>query len=284
MIMLLVDSNALRKPGLEAYLRSSRDHGVVFSDLTLMEMRKSNALSTSRGSLRIVGMFPLQIFVLRRTDDLLGETITRAYQVAGMLDYAAGLELEAVCRALRAIPPPPDLAQYMADAETDAQLFMKRLADQVRALEPGLLDAAKDFTTAELNQIRDQEGVTDATRRKLLDLLKATTGEFILTNQDPGRRTPMKVRDALGTFAFRYSLCVVLYYMEWVRVGRTTGKKVERRVNDVIDMQLVAMGSYFNGVLSGDGDLQTTSMTARAILRRFGAFVGADWTPVVEKA
>jgi hypothetical protein len=279
MITLLVDSNALRHPALDAYLASSRNHAVAFSDLTLMEMRKTNALATSRQSLRIVGKYPLQTFVLRRTDDVLGENIANAADAERLFDYSAGLELEALCRALRTVPAPPELAADMADAEADARAFMARLTEEVRVLEPGMIDAAKDFTTAELNAIRDREGVTDATSRKLLDLLKLTTGEFILANQEPGRRTPIMVRDLLGTFAFRYSLCVILYYMEWVRVGRTTGKKVERRVNDVVDMQIAAMGSYFSGVLSADIGLQTISQTARAALRQFGAYVGPEWTP-----
>lgn len=54
MIALLADSNALENPGLRSYLEASRDHVVLLSDLVLIEMRKKQALSTSRGSLRIV--------------------------------------------------------------------------------------------------------------------------------------------------------------------------------------------------------------------------------------
>jgi hypothetical protein len=279
MIMLVVDSNALRHRGLEAYLAESRDHAVVFSDLTLKEMRKRNALLTSRHSLRIAAKFPLQLYTLRRTDQLLAANVTGAEEVGQLFDYGEGMKLQALCRALRSVPVPQGLAQEMADAEQDARTFMARLAQEVLALEPALLDAAEDFTTAELNQIRDRDGVTAATQRKLLDLLKATTRDFIRANQDPHRRAPLLVRDTLGTFAFRYSLCMVLYYLEWVRVGRTTGKKVDRRVNDVVDMQLAALASYFNGVLSADNTLQATSQTAREILRRFGAYVGVDWVP-----
>ena len=89
----------------------------------------------------------------------------------------------------------------------------------------------------------------------------------------------MLLRDAMGLFAFRYSLCMLLYYMEWVRVGRTVGKNLPRRVNDVVDMQIAAMGTFFNGVLSADDNLQIVSNTARRVLRGFGAYVGTDWRP-----
>ncbi|RSU45861.1 hypothetical protein [Sphingobium yanoikuyae] len=32
---------------------------------------------------------------------------------------------------------------------------------------------------------------------------------------------------------------MLLYYMEWMRVGRTPGKALPRRVNDVVDMQIL---------------------------------------------
>lgn len=178
---------------------------------------------------------------------------------------------------LQTLPEPPGLREHMVQLEGNARLIMSRLTDEVGPLEAGLVDAAKDFTSAELTQIRSMTGVTDATRRKLLDLLKETTGNFILRNQDPGRGTPMRLSEAMGLFAFRYSLCMLLYYIEWVRIGRTTGKRLARRVNDVVDMQVAAMATYFNGVLSADVMLHAVSNAAREVLRGFGAYVGDDW-------
>lgn len=277
MITLLADSNALRHVGLKAYLAHSRNHAIALSDLTLVEMRKSNALSTSRDSLLIASQYLQQVYVLRRTDEMLGENITSSDQVANLLDYQAGIDLSNLCRRLQTIPEPAGLRVEMAEHESNARVVMQRLTEEVAALEPGLVDAAKDFTQAELKQIRTFSDVTETTRRKLLDLLKETTGSFILQNQEPGRREPMLLKETMGMFAFRYSLCMLLYYMEWVRVGRTTGKKLTRRVNDVVDMQVAAMGTYFNGVLSADENLQVVSNTARGVLRGFGAYVGEDW-------
>lgn len=277
MITLLADSNALRHFGLKAYLAHSRNHAIALSDLTLVEMRKSNALSTSRDSLLIASQYLQQVYVLRRTDEMLGENITSSDQVADLLDYQAGIDLSHLCRRLQTIPEPAGLRAEMAEHEANARLVMQRLTEEVALLEPGLVDAAKDFTQAEFKQIRTFSGVTETTRRKLLELLKETTGSFILQNQEPGRREPMLLKETMGMFAFRYSLCMLLYYMEWVRVGRTTGKKLTRRVNDVVDMQVAAMATYFNGVLSADENLQGVSNTARGVLRGFGAYVGEDW-------
>jgi hypothetical protein len=276
-ITLLADTNALRHEGLEQFLAASRDHSIALSDLTLVEMRKSNALRTSRESLRLVANFPGQVFVLRRTHKMLEESIKTASEAEALIDFGETNALLDLARRVRTVPQPAGLAEELEAHERDAQLLIKRLGEEVALLEPGLVEATKAFSAAELKQIRTGKNVERATQRTLLDLLKDTTRDFILRNQEPGRRVPMLLSDSLGTFALRYSLCSLLYYMDWVRIGRQTGKPLQRRINDVVDMQVAAMATYFNGVLSRDRALQHLSNSARGVLRGFGGFVGKDW-------
>jgi len=154
MITLLADSNALRHPGLKAYLQASRDHAIALSDLTLVEMRKTRALSTSRESLQIVAHYAQQSYALRRTHEMLGENITSEEQTHVLLDYEATAYLTGLARRLLTLPPPGGLVEEMAQHEVNAQLIIARLTEEVSALEPSLVSAAKDFTQAELTQIR----------------------------------------------------------------------------------------------------------------------------------
>ena len=70
---------------------------------------------------------------------------------------------------------------------------------------------------------RTVSGVADSTRRKLIDLLRGFTGRFILQDQEPGRRKPMLLREAMGSFAFRYSLCMLPYYIGFLRLPSESG-------------------------------------------------------------
>jgi hypothetical protein len=276
--ILVADTNVLRHPGLRKYFRLSRENCIAISDLTMIEMRKTNALSTTRDSLQIVSAFPAQTFLLRRTDEVLEERISEDEHVSRLIDYRGTIDLETLCRELQILPTPAALKVWMAEEQARAQRQMALLQDEVRPLEPGLVDAATEFSAAELAQIRSGKGVGSRAQEKLLTLLKETTADFIRRNQQPSRTAPMSFTEARAMFAMRYSLCMIIYYIKWVQVGRQTGKKLERRVNDVVDMQLAAMGTYFNGVMSLDKDLQFVSKAARDVLRHFGAFVGWDWT------
>ncbi|MEO8723963.1 MAG: hypothetical protein ABI395_10670 [Sphingobium sp.] len=277
MAMLLADSNALRNPDLKAYLSASRDHHIALSDLTLIEMRKRNALSTSRESLQITSQFPTQVFVMKKTYEILELNIASNADVDRLFDYDAGLELDQISADLVTLPLPDRLKARMTELEEEAVNVIAELGKQMEDLEDALVSMTKEFKQPQIKQLRTGEGVSDETQQTLFRLLKEITARFFVDNHAPLKRKGIKVTEARGMFGFRYSLCMMIYYIFWVQQGRQTGRAEHLRVNDVIDMQLAAISTYFNGVLSGDKLVWDTSRAARAILRRYSAYVGEDW-------
>lgn len=276
MAIMLADSNALRNPDLEAYLSASPEHLIALSDLTLTEMLKKNALTTARSSLRIVSLFPGQTLVLRPTHELLEEQITSAADVCRLFDPNATDDVRALSQDLQAQTPRLSLSLRMAAMEREAAQRHALLTAEVAPMADALADASKDFRPEEIAQLRTGRDVADTTRAKMMELLKETVRDFIVTNQQPERRSPMTFAEAGRMFAFRYSLCVTIYYVIWVRSGRQTAQKLQRRVNDVVDLQLAAMGTFLSGVMSNDQRLQLVSINARRGLRDWGTYVGPE--------
>ena len=284
MVVVLADSNALRNPDLHAYLAASPGHLIALSDLTVTEMLKKNALTTARQSLRVVSFFPEQTLVLRQTHEILEERVSRAADACAFFDANATEDVRALSHDLQVEPAPLDLALRMAAMEREAAHRHALLRDEVAPMEAGLVETLKDFRREEIVQLRTGQGVTEAARRKLVELLKETVRDFIIRNQEPDRRAPMKFAEATQMFAFRYALCVTLYYLLWVQTGRQTGVNLERRVNDVVDLQLAAMGTFFNGVISRDRRLQLVSANARKGLRDWAAYVGSEFRDALAAA
>lgn len=276
MTVVLADSNALRSPDLQSYLAAGPHHIIALSDLTLTEMMKTNALTTARQSLKVVSLFPAQTVVLRPTHELLNDQISSEADALRLVDDKSTADIRELSQALQVQLPPLSLALRMAAAERHAAHRHGLLRDQVALMEPGLVDVLRDFTREEIVQLRTAQGVTEATRDKLLALLKQTVRDFIVQNQEPDRRKPLTFGAATHMFAFRYSLCVVIYYLMWVQTGRQTGLNLERRVNDVVDLQVAALGTFFNGVVSQDRRLKFVSLNVRKGLRDWGAYVGLD--------
>lgn len=191
MAILLADSNALRSPNLEGYLSSSPENLIALGDLTLTEMLKKNALATARGSLRIVSLFPAQTLVLRPTHEILEERITRVADVTRLVDTPITDQVRALSQDLQSQPTGLGLTLRMAAMEQDHARRHALLTAEVEHMIAGLVDAAKDFRADEIVQLRTGRDVSDTTRGKLLELLKETVREFIVTNQQPDRRSPM---------------------------------------------------------------------------------------------
>lgn len=282
MITLLADSNALRDPGLNGFLRASRSHCIALSDWTLTEMRKRDALGTSRESLRMVFLHPDQCFALKRTDLLLDDEVREAGDTVALIDYDETIALRHLAQSLWQVPQPDGLAAIMQSLEKDAVEIVARLHAEVEDWEEQMVEATSVFDRTELSLLRGRGDATipHTTMEKVFDLLLHTTRDFMIRNQQKGGSEPMKVIQAMGMFGFRYSLCVLLYTLGWVRTGSQRDHPVSKRVNDVIDLQVATVGTFFNGVLSRDKKLQEVSRSARHLLRLWGTYVGEDWLPI----
>lgn len=279
MQILIADSNALRHPGLEQFLIASHNHAVCLSDWTLTEMRKRDALGTSRDSLQFVFKYPRKCFALRRTDLILDDQVGDKTSAEGLIDARATIELRQLSEALWQIPQPHWLKSEMEGLERDAIELIARLRADIETWEDEMVDAVAVFSRDEVSLLRSPKTGTipHETMHKVFDLLLHTTRDFMIRNQQRGGTEPMKVSVAMSMFAFRYSLCILLYTLGWVRTGSQSSPSLDRRVNDVIDLQLASVGTFFNGVLSRDSKLQEVSQAARHLLRLWGAYVGKDW-------
>ncbi|MBH9538263.1 hypothetical protein [Novosphingopyxis sp. YJ-S2-01] len=277
MIIIVFDKNLMRAPAMEEFLAIDRNHAVAFSDWTIIEMQKKNALTTSRESLAIAAKFPNQVFALRPVGDILEDQIRSKGDAIKLIDYEESVRLRQLATDLRRDPPPEHLVPFVKEAEAYASAMIERLRDEVADWEDALVSAVGVFTREERRAIAMRQKPSDATGRKMIDLLLGATRNFMIVNQQKQGSNPMKVKDAISMFGFRYSLCVLIHTLAWIGDGAGRGKKVEKRVNDAIDLQLAAVGTFFEGVLSGDKQVANISNAARSILRVWGAYVGKDW-------
>lgn len=277
MKFLVVDSNALRSPLLDRYLGSSISSKIVLSDLTIIEMRKKNAIGTSRESLRIVSKYPGQIFLMRPTHEIVDIDVSDTHATDSLFDYPGSVDLSNLGVLLQQLPVSPKTVALLADFQATAASQHQALLAEVADLEIGMLEVCREFTSQELSEFRTGKLVSESTKRKILDLLKITVAEFIKKNWIIIPNSNTKIASVKNTFSFRYSLCMMIYYIKWVRSGKQKLINGKTRANDVVDMQTAAIGSFFNGVLSGDKNLQDVSGSVRSLLRSWNSFVGDDW-------
>ena len=134
---------------MEEFLAMDRNHAVAFSDWTIIEMQKKNALTTSRESLAIAAKFPNQVFALRPVGDILDDQIRSKDDAIKLIDYGQSVRLWQLAADLRRIPPPERLGPTIKDAEAYASTMIERLRNEVADWEDALVSAAGVFTREE---------------------------------------------------------------------------------------------------------------------------------------
>lgn len=270
--LLVVDSCALEDPGLSDYLRASPDRGIILDRLTLFEMFKVNPVKTSRKSLRILSEFPEQVHVLHPSHRWLNGVIDNEEQLQQLIDPEITAELRNLCAAIGQDPLPDWVEPLLLKRQSEAEDYIVKLTDEVSDMESILLERSQLFSPQQITEIRTGEHVSDETRQKVHKLLHDVTGQFILAYQEPGRTEPLQMAVAMNMFAFRYALCIVMFYLDWVKHGKTT-KRLDRRVNDVIDLQVAAVSTFFNGVMSNDARMRTVAVEAARQLMLWKAYI-----------
>lgn len=268
----MVDSSFLRNERLRTYLSANAKHRLVLADQTLVEMFKKNALGTARNSLKILADFPDQVFALKPTHLWLDAKVLSEPDLQHLIDPERSADLRQLSIEYKSEEAIHGFADRMMAREREASQYIRQLGDQVQTLETSLQDLLMEFRTDELVQIRTGKNTTDELRQKIFKLVDEVTVEFVKTNQDPGRTAPLRRSEAHGMFAYRYALCVVISFTRWVSIGRQV-KSLERRVNDVVDNQIAATSTYFNGLMTNDRDLHYIASSARDVLKHLRAFV-----------
>lgn len=270
--LLVVDSNFLRDIQLREFLEASPDHAIAIDPLVLVEVFKKNPELTGRESFLIAADFISQIYVIKPAHQWLRNVVSNESEVERLIDLNGTQNLRLYCEELRNGRFSDESLSQLRVWEMESKDYMQRLSNQLFEYEDTLKEETKEFTKEQLHEIRSGKDISDATKEKINNLLFKVTAQFVLNYQEPNRTAPLAVATARNMFSFRYALCIVLFYLLWVKDGRAP-KKLNKRLNDIIDIQIATISTFFNGVASRDQHMFSIARQASIILSRWDAFI-----------
>lgn len=269
----VIDTNSLQDQRLERYLVRDRRNIAVIPDAVLMETFKKNAVVSADKSTAILRRFARQTVILKRPDKILrintrssglGPRMIDSKQTAAFQDFSSFIA--------RAKQPGLERA-YIEETQQDAESNMAFLLENAKHF-PGIFKMITGlFTHSELVELRDRSPRSASTQTKLLDLMFQQTRVLYSHGEIEEQYWPKSITDATNTFAFRYALCVTLLFSHWVAEGRQMAKKPEKIVNDIVDVNVAAMATFFDGVLSNDARVSSIHSEARYVLSQIGAYL-----------
>jgi len=261
---LIIDSNCLRSDELQGYLASSSENLAVLTDFAAMEAYKGDTLVSIYESMRIVASFPLQILVLKGTQTVgslsgrrsgLQERLTDRSQTKLFHHFAA-----AMARG-RGVNPSVD-KQLLAHGTASKTHLDQMLADAADLR--GIIESlARIYTKEERARIQNGAEYTQEMIDKLVPNLLDIAANLFSDVRVKRRPSPAELPN---TFLFRVALSCYLMAMRRGAFGGVAGVKAERIRNDMVDMTFVAYGTFFDGIMSADKNVNRVYDEACAML------------------
>jgi hypothetical protein len=274
LVRKVVDSNFLRNPALAHYLARSRRNVAVLTEFVVLEAHKRDAMVTVPKSIAILARHPRQVEMLRTSQRLLGFPGRSAGLQQRLIDHRRSRGFPRYCRrvadAVAGNAACWDEIRHTADV---ASTHIASLVDSAPTIIDLFQRHARRFSRAEMAVLRLGKPRCVDIQRKLIDVVFESAIDVAKATGAIGPR--FRPEEIVNLPVFRYCLCMMLLFIRWIEDGRQTAAGPRLVANDVIDANIAAYATYFDGVLSADEKLLSLHREARHVLREIGGNVPA---------
>lgn len=241
----VVDLNYLRDDKLDAYLTAS-DFGVLF-EYHLMEMSKGSPLRNLRKSLRKVAAAPDRFVLCKAVVDLISITGSgRDTSPRDLIDSTASANLSGFCRRINepegSILQDPMFTNLVASSQ---QYFAQREVDAAQVV---------DYIVRTLRNGLKKEQVKSL---RLTQTVEPPLTAWIFKEASSLAKVQLQLKgyviiNLTQCMGFRYMLAGYLLCLHWMISGGIDSLPIRKMVNDITDMMYIALGTYFDGILTNE--------------------------------
>jgi hypothetical protein len=272
MPLLLADSNSLRKPILTDYLSASPRNKIGLSEHVLIEQHKNDPAFTARMAFARTRQYPSQVILLKTVPMFYGVNLNNGRAVRRMIDRQQSKDFAKWYDDVLEADQYPQMMRFLLERQKDSLKVIEDIASEVHFFEPILSNMRSKFSEDERRAIKKRDLTNDKTMDKLMDQMFRLSLSLFKKARIPEHKWPAYIGDAPNYLLFRYAACVVNFFIHYVYVGNLspdTGKLV----NHIMDLQIAAQATYYNGVLTTDKVLLDVFRQTRRMLRHMHAYL-----------
>lgn len=273
-LIKVVDSNFLRNGKLIPYLSKSTSNKIILSETILTEMFKRNPEVGAPASLKDMAPYAKQVLVTKQFPLCYHFSVTSGAQARRFIDKTQTAAFPTYVEQLLGGDAETYLARMVANGHEIARLRMKELGEQIDGVLPVYWKMSEKFSAREITAMQKGEPYAEATQRKVFDLVSTLAATNIKRAKLLVAQEPKTELEFYSHILWRYSLIHLIHFLRWVRGGQPKELSRKRLINDSQDMHVIALGTCFGGVLSGDTDLLEINREARFLLRAARVYVG----------
>jgi hypothetical protein len=247
----VIDSNMMQSEVLRAYLSHSRANYAVLTDYVAMEAYKGDTLHSIYRSMEILATRPKQVIVLKGTQAICGMRGRRAGLQRRMIDESQTRGFEEYCRDLQAAKNGNrGLEESMLALGREATSHMDRILVGAREMPEVFDDVAKSYSQEDLRLLRSGRPLTHEALSRTVRNIRVVVATIFRDHPKVNKLPP--ANELGNTFIFRFSLCAYVWALRWISVGGAAQTKPGKLRNDMVDINLVVYGTFFDGLLTAD--------------------------------
>jgi len=257
---------------LAAYLQESKHNLGIITEATMIELHKTRASDVVRDVLRLPCRFPRQIIFLRDEVDLIGMDGTTRRLVRYLIDENQTSYFPNYCSTIVEAPIDDVIGRHFSMMESQSDAYMKEFTERAGKIFNLFRAAEPRFDDNDVVHLRKRQSYPIELQKKLIDMAFAVR-QLLIRNDADTRQFPTVTRLAINTYLFRYCLFVALYFARWIKSNRTDLKNEKRIANQLMDMKIGAIASFFDGLLTNDSVLSETYEEAVFVSGSLGGYI-----------
>ena len=272
----VIDANYLETDALHQWLARRRGNIAVLSHPTMIELHKRDAVRTIQLALRICCQYPRQVLVLRNTQELIALTGRSKGLINRLINHTETGQFGEYCRTVIDVGPTSDIKAHIAPLETQAVALLDSLTKSAANLMIRLAQADDIFTPIERRELRSalsrKRPMSGPLQRRTCLMALDLTQELTQAAGLPPIVVPARFSELVNRLAFRYASMIVGYYIVRKDKDGPWLSNPERQLNQLVDLKIAGIASYFDGLKTNEPDLQATFGVGQSLIRALGGY------------
>jgi len=256
----LIDSSAMKSAELEKYLEASPTNKIILCGNVCMEQFKGSVPFVFSNDAVIIRKHPHQIEILKENYELKRIRGTSSGVYKRMINRKSSDLLQ------KSLMVSPNKMQNYSDANLK-EAALNRLSyiqrDMVRLID-FYSNLEQELDPQDIQKIRCQEACSFRFWSQFLSLCYTMTLNLIETGPPPNTKPLLK--QIHFTYQFRYSVFLMSHFLIWLKNGSQKNLSIKKLSNDMIDLEIGAISSFFDGLISRDKRLNEITQISRWLL------------------
>lgn len=246
----VIDSNQMQHPKLREFLKNPKNRAVL-TDFSAMEAYKGDTLNSIFKSMSVVSDFPTQVIILKGSAKICGMSGRLKGLQRRLIDETQTSEFPKFAHDLRkAESGNMHLRRQLLDLGKSATEHLEKMLIDAEQMREAFTILGNEYTKEERAALREQRMYTSAMVDRLANTLLVITDQIF--KDAPIVRKRPSFQELPNTLIFRVSLACYVMAITRSAKGGMRNMRPDRLRNDLVDMIFVAYGTYFDGIMSDD--------------------------------